>query len=223
MKIQVIKNILDANDSIASEIRGVFADKGAALINLMSSPGAGKTELLDATLGALEGKLRCAVIEGDICTSLDAERLAHRNVPLVQINTETLSSLCHLEASMVREAAKSFDMDNIDIVFIENVGNLVCPAEFDLGADISVALLSSPEGPDKPLKYPQMFKSCEVAIISKIDIAAALGADMDLYENNIRSVNPAARVIRLSARTGEGMSDWIDLLKELSAKKTAAK
>lgn len=215
MEIKIVKDILESNNVTAEENRKFFKEKKAVLINIMSSPGAGKTELLDATLGMLDGALRSAVVEGDICTTMDAERLTHRNVPLVQINTDTLGGVCHLEASMIREAVSKFDINDTDVVFVENVGNLVCPAEFDIGANLSVALLSSPEGPDKPLKYPLMFRTCPVVILSKMDIVEALGVDIDEYERNILKVNPTAKILRVSAKTGAGMDAWINVLKEL--------
>lgn len=220
MEIKIIKKILESNDVTAEENKQHFKENKAVLVNIMSSPGAGKTELLNATLGMLEGVLKSAVVEGDICTTLDAERLTHRNVPLVQINTDTLGGVCHLEASMIREAVNQFDIAATDIVFIENVGNLVCPAEFELGANLSVALLSTPEGADKPLKYPLMFRTCQVIILSKMDLAGVLEVDIEEIENNILKVNPAAKILRLSAKSGDGMTAWIDLLKELHKENT---
>ncbi len=220
MEIKIAKNILNANENIAEENRKLFAENNILAVNLMSSPGAGKTELLDATLDALNGG-RAAVIEGDICTTLDSERLAHHNVPLVQVNTDTIGGACHLEASMIQSALDELDLESLDIIFIENVGNLVCPAEFDLGEDIAVSLLSTPEGADKPLKYPLMFKQCDVSILSKLDLAAPLGIDPGEMETNVKRINPDALILRLSAKTGDGMDRWIDLIKSRFEEKNA--
>ena len=219
MEIKIVKNILAANENQAAENRRLFAEKGLLCVNLMSSPGSGKTALLDRTLEALAGALRAAVIEGDICTTLDAERLARHNVPLVQVNTDTFGGDCHLEATMIDAAARQLDLDALDVLFIENVGNLVCPAEFELGEDIKVALLSVTEGEDKPLKYPLMFTVCSTVLLTKTDLLGVLDFDPDLAEANIRKINPNARILRLSARNGEGLDAWLDLLKDAHREK----
>ncbi len=221
MEIKIVQNVLAANDEIAAANREMFREKKTLAVNLMSSPGSGKTQLLDATLAAFAGKLRAAVIEGDITTTLDAERLAKHNAPLVQINTATIGGDCHLEASMIRSAASRLDLDTLDVVFIENVGNLVCPAEFELGEDHKVALLSVTEGEDKPLKYPLMFRVCDTVLLTKTDIVQHLDFDMDAAEANVRKINPAARILRLSAKSGAGMDAWLDFIIAGAEKKKA--
>ena len=219
MEIKIVQNILHANDEIANENQAIFDSKGIVGFNLMSSPGSGKTYLLDTTLAMLAGELRAAVIEGDISTTLDAERLARHNVPLIQINTDTVGGDCHLEASMVKAALPRLDIEGLNLLFIENVGNLVCPADFDLGEHIKVALLSTTEGEDKPLKYPLMFRVCHVILITKIDLEGVLEFDTDKAEANARKINPNATVIRLSAKSGQGMDKWIDFLRAEVAKR----
>jgi hydrogenase nickel incorporation protein HypB len=214
MEIKIVKKILEKNDAAAGELRVLFAQNKILSVNLMSSPGSGKTALLDRTLEMLAGDLRCAVIEGDIATTLDAERLARHNAPLVQVNTDTFGGDCHLEANMIAGAVEQLDLDALDIVFIENVGNLVCPAEFDLGEDMKVSLLSATEGEDKPLKYPLMFRVCGTAIITKCDLLGVLDFDAAEAADNVRKVNPDARILQTSAKTGQGMHEWIALLKE---------
>lgn len=218
MEIRIAKNILNSNENIAAENRRLFAEKKILAVNLMSSPGAGKTELLDATLGALDG-VRAAVIEGDICTTLDSERLAHHGVPLVQVNTDTIGGACHLEACMIQSAMAELNPDSLDLLFVENVGNLVCPAEFDLGEDLAVSLLSVPEGADKPLKYPLMFRHCGVSLITKIDLAPPMDIDSGVLEANVKKINPDIPVIGLSAKTGEGMDRWLELLRSYLERK----
>jgi len=219
MEIKIVKKILEKNDAAAGELRTLFAQNNILAVNLMSSPGSGKTALLDRTLELLAGDLRCAVIEGDIATTLDAERLARHNAPLVQVNTDTFGGDCHLEANMIAGAVEQLDLDALDIVFIENVGNLVCPAEFDLGEDMKVSLLSATEGEDKPLKYPLMFRVCGTAIITKCDLLGVLDFDAAAAADNVRKVNPDARILQTSAKTGQGMDEWIALLKELFGNK----
>lgn len=222
MEIKIIKNILAANEAIANENRLELQKRKILALNLMSSPGSGKTSLLDKTLELLPAAgLKSAVIEGDIRTTLDAERLARHGAPIIQINTDTIGGECHLEASMVRAAISKLDLDGVDILFIENVGNLVCPAEFDLGEDRKIALLSATEGEDKPLKYPLMFSVCGDVVITKIDIESILDFSSENAINNIRQVNPRAGIIRVSAKTGEGMGDWIALLQKWSCEKKA--
>ena len=220
MEIKIVKKILAKNDAAAGELRSLFAGKQILVVNLMSSPGSGKTALLDKTLELLGGSLRAAVIEGDIATTLDSERLARHNVPLVQVNTDTFGGDCHLEANMIAGAVEQLDLQALDLLFIENVGNLVCPAEFDLGEDMKVALLSATEGEDKPLKYPLMFKVCGTAVITKCDLTEALEFDAGAAEANVLKVNPRTHVLHTSAKTGQGVDGWIALLKErLNAKR----
>jgi len=209
--VEVLKGLLDANDHQAGHNREHFARHRALAVNLMSSPGAGKTALLEATADALGDELRFAVIEGDLETENDAQRIREKGVPAVQIST---GSACHLDAHMVHEALHDLPVDDVDIVFIENVGNLVCPASFDLGQHYNVTLLSTPEGHDKPAKYPVMFRAADLVLISKSDLLPVLeDFDPARAEDYVRQLANTAPVIELSARTGDGMQDWLDWLR----------
>ena len=206
--VEVLKGLLDANDHQAAHNREHFARHEALAINLMSSPGAGKTALLEATIDALDGGLRVAVIEGDLETENDAERIRRKGVPAVQIST---GSACHLDAHMVHSALHELALDDVDIVFIENVGNLVCPASFDLGQHVNVALMSTPEGHDKPAKYPVMFRTAELVVISKADLLGVLDDFDPAYATDcLRQLANPAPVIEVSAKSGDGMPDWLD-------------
>ena len=218
MKITVLDNILQANDAIAGEIAAKLAAHRVLAINLMSSPGAGKTTLLERTLERLEPKgVRVGVIEGDIETSRDAERLEGFNVPVVQINTGTA---CHLDANMINGALANLDCSAIDLLFIENVGNLVCPAEFKVGEDHKVMVLSVAEGDEKPLKYPLMFRESSAMIINKIDLLQHTNFDMEEATANACKINPKLTLFRLSCTTGEGLEAWVEwVLKELEMKR----
>lgn len=205
--VEVLKSLLDANDHQAGHNREHFARHNALAVNLMSSPGAGKTALLEATADALRDKLRIAVIEGDLETENDAERIREKGVPAVQIST---GSACHLDAHMVHSALHELDIDDVDIVFIENVGNLVCPASFDLGQHLNVTLLSTPEGHDKPAKYPVMFRASDLVLITKSDLLAVLDDFDPAYaENCLRQLASTAPLLELSARKGDGMDAWL--------------
>ncbi len=209
--VEVLKGLLDANDHQAGHNREHFARHRALAVNLMSSPGAGKTALLEATIEALGDEVRIAVIEGDLETENDAERIRSKGVPAVQIST---GSACHLDAHMVHTALHDLDIDGVDIVFIENVGNLVCPASFDLGQHANVALLSTPEGHDKPAKYPVMFRAADIVILSKADLLPVLDDFDPAYaENCLRQLASSAPLLQVSARKGEGMAAWIDWLR----------
>jgi hydrogenase nickel incorporation protein HypB len=212
--IEDVRNLLSANDRIAAANRERFARWGAYVVNLMSAPGAGKTTILERTLGGLHERYRLAVIEGDVRGSFDRDRLrAVADVPIIQINTEVAyGGECHLDALMIANGIGDVDLPGTDFVFIENVGNLVCPAEFDVGEASKVMVASVTEGEDKPLKYPLMYSVCEVLLLNKIDIAVAVAFDREQFLKNCRSVNPGLTVIELSARTGEGMSTWLDWL-----------
>jgi hydrogenase nickel incorporation protein HypB len=205
--VEVLKGLLDANDHQAQNNREHFDKHRTLAINLMSSPGAGKTSLLEATIEALGSDLNIAVVEGDLETENDAERIRGKGVPAIQIST---GSACHLDAHMVHSALHELDLVGVDIVFIENVGNLVCPASFDLGQHCNVALLSTPEGHDKPAKYPVMFRSADLVLITKSDLLAVLGDfDPGTAESYLRQLaNPAPQLV-LSARNGEGMDAWL--------------
>ena len=206
--VEVLKGLLDANDHQATHNREHFARHSALAINLMSSPGAGKTALLEASIDAIGTDLKIAVIEGDLETENDAERIRKKGVPAVQIST---GSACHLDAHMVHTALHELDLDEVDIVFIENVGNLVCPASFDLGQHANVALLSTPEGHDKPSKYPVMFRSADLVVISKADLLPVLGDfDPDYATHCLRQLASVAPVLEVSAKSGAGITDWLD-------------
>ena len=211
--------LLTGNDRVAEQNRGAFRALNLLTLNLVSSPGAGKTTLLQKTLNTLKDRLRCAVIVGDLATDNDAARLRTTGAPVVQIATGTL---CHLEAGMVAEAMKQLDLRALDLLIIENVGNLVCPAAFDLGESLRVVLLSVTEGEDKPLKYPPMFHSADMVIITKTDMAAAADFDRELALKNIRQASPRATIFELSSRTGDGVNAWCDyLLAQQAADKPA--
>ena len=201
--------ILSANDRAAEQNRGAFQALNLLVLNVVSSPGAGKTALLTKTLNELKGRLRCGVIVGDLATDNDAARLRTTGAPVVQIATGTL---CHLEAGMVAEAMKQLDLRALDLLIIENVGNLVCPASFDLGEALRVVLHSVTEGEDKPLKYPPMFHSADAVVVTKTDMSAAAGFDRELALKNIRQAAPHAEIFELSSRTGDGMKAWCDYL-----------
>ena len=210
--VEVLKGLLDANDHQAVHNREHFARHGALAVNLMSSPGAGKTALLEATIEALGSELKMAVIEGDLETENDAERIRRKGVPAVQIST---GSACHLDAHMVHDALHELSLDDTDVVFIENVGNLVCPASFDLGQHVNVALLSTPEGHDKPAKYPVMFRSADLVIVSKSDLLPLLDDFDPQYATRcLRELASTAPVMELSAKSGAGLDAWCDWLRE---------
>ncbi|MDZ7801956.1 MAG: hydrogenase nickel incorporation protein HypB [Trueperaceae bacterium] len=212
--VQVQKSLMTHNDTVARANREAFA--GSLVLNVVSSPGSGKTALLEGTVRALAGQLSVAVIVGDLETDNDATRLHAAGAPSVQIAT---GAVCHLEAEMVARAAERLDLDGLDVLVVENVGNLVCPAAWDLGEDLRVVLLAVTEGEDKPLKYPRIFKDAHAVVINKIDIADAVGFDRDLALDAVHRVTPAAQVFELSARTGEGMNAWLDFLRERRSSK----
>ena len=210
MKISVVKNILEANQRIAEENRRRFSENRLLVINLMSSPGAGKTSLLEKTIFALKDDFRVGVVEGDIQSTYDAERIGQTGAPVVQINT---GGACHLDSNMVQEALRNLDIARLDLLFIENVGNLVCPAEFNLGEDLKAMILSVSEGDDKPLKYPLMFHESSVLLINKIDLLPYCECSPDLIEERARRINPNLTVFRVSCRTGEGLDSWTGWLR----------
>jgi hydrogenase nickel incorporation protein HypB len=200
---------LEKNDRLAERNRGFFKAKKLLVLNVVSSPGSGKTTFIRETARQLTGKLRVGVIVGDLATDNDAARLREAGVPVVQITTGTV---CHLDAEMVSKAAAQIDLDKLDVLIIENVGNLVCPADYDLGEDLRVVLLSVTEGEDKPLKYPPMFHSADVAVVTKSDLATAAGFNRQQALANLKRVSHHAEVFELSARTGDGMKAWLDFL-----------
>ncbi len=205
-----MKKILSANDQIAERLRRRLKKKGVLLVNLMSSPGSGKTRLLEETVRRLDKRI--GVIEGDIQTSLDAERLQRLGVRTFQINTGPFGGDCHLEAAWVQTAVEEMGTDDLDLLFVENIGNLVCPAEFDIGAHLNVLLISVTEGEDKPLKYPLAFRVAQVCLISKIDLLPHLRFSLDQLRAHIRAINGQAQVIELSSVTGAGFERWLELL-----------
>jgi hydrogenase nickel incorporation protein HypB len=211
MKIQVVKNILDANDRIAAENRSLFDQKKIFVMNLMSSPGAGKTSLVERTIEALRDRYRIAVIEGDIQDTCDADRVAALGIPAVQINT---GGGCHLDANMVREGMTGLNLDEIDLLIVENVGNLVCPAEFKVGEDVKVMILSTPEGADKPSKYPLIFQNSSVMLLNKMDLMPYLNFDLGKARRDALALNPDLTIFEVSCRTGEGLDGWFGWLKD---------
>lgn len=212
MKVKVVTNILEANDRIAAENRKLFSDAGVFVMNIMSGPGAGKTSLLERTIQALAGTLRIGVIEGDIAGSDDAERIEKHGVPVVQINT---GGGCHLDANMIREVLDEFPLKELDLLIIENVGNLVCPAEFNLGENMKVMLLSIAEGHDKPLKYPLMFQESSALVLNKIDLAPYTDADLGKIKKDSLSLNPNLKIFEVSCKTGDGIGEWTAWLQYL--------
>jgi len=207
-------SLMEKNDRLAERNRGFFRAKKLLVLNIVSSPGSGKTTFIRETAAKLAGDLRVGVIVGDLATDNDAARLRVAGIPVVQITTGTV---CHLDADMVARAAEQLDLDKLDVLVIENVGNLVCPADYDLGEDLRVVLLSTTEGEDKPLKYPPMFHSAQVAIITKSDLAVAAGFDREQALANLSRVSHHAEIFELSSKTGKGMQAWLDYLVNLHA------
>jgi hydrogenase nickel incorporation protein HypB len=207
--VEVRQRVLKQNDAVARALRERFGEAGVCVVSLVSSPGSGKTSLLERTLSLLQPQFRVAAVVGDLATENDATRLAHSRAPVKQITTGTL---CHLEAAMVERAVEGWALDQLDFLFLENVGNLVCPASYDLGEGLRLVLMSVTEGEDKPLKYPTIFNSADVAMITKVDLAVAAEFDFALAENNIQAVRPGMPVRRVSAKTGEGLSDWLKFI-----------
>jgi hydrogenase nickel incorporation protein HypB len=209
--VEVRRNILKRNDEIAHSLRQRFHDAGVFVVSLVSSPGSGKTALLERTLATLRQDYKVAALVGDLATDNDRARLARSGAPVKQISTGTI---CHLEASMVGLAIEDWDLQALDFLFIENVGNLVCPSSWDLGEDLRVVLLSVTEGEDKPLKYPTIFNSADVAVITKIDLTAAVEFDAQLAARNVQAVRPGMRTLEVSTKLGRGLASWLDFLIE---------
>ncbi|WP_243544148.1 hydrogenase nickel incorporation protein HypB [Pseudodesulfovibrio tunisiensis] len=215
-EVTIVRNVLEANDRLAEELRNKFRVRKILCLNLMSSPGAGKTTLLERTLSDLRDEFKMAVIEGDLQTDNDAQRVAATGAQAVQINTE---GGCHLDSGMVLDAIKSLDLDNLDILFVENVGNLVCPAEFDVGEDHKITLLSVTEGDDKPEKYPLMFHISSVMLLNKVDLLPYVDFNMDNAKAHATKLNADIQVMPVSARNGEGLDVWYDWLRKARAAK----
>jgi hydrogenase nickel incorporation protein HypB len=214
--VPVIRNILEANDRIAKDNEARFARAGVFVLNLMSSPGAGKTTLLERTIERLASTIRIGVIEGDIQSSVDAERIACHGIKSVQINT---GGACHLDSNMIRNAADEFDLDSLDLLVVENVGNLVCPAEFKVGEDMKAMLLSVAEGDDKPLKYPLMFQESRALVINKIDLLPYVDCSVDTIEKRARALREDIEIFQVSCTKGEGLDAWTDWLRAQVANK----
>ena len=218
MKIDVLEGVYDANERLSKENETLFRANGVFAMNVMASPGAGKTSLVIKTVRALKDRFSTAVIEGDIASRVDAEKFEEFDIPVVQINT---GGACHLDASMIGEAIEHLNLASLDLLIIENVGNLVCPAEFKLGEDLKVMLLSVAEGHDKPLKYPLMFGLADVLLINKIDLIEMTDFDREELKNVVKRMNPSIEILELSCRTEEGLGDWIDWLERRLAPKDA--
>ncbi len=216
-KVRIVEEALDANNTIAQANRADFDRAGVRVVNFMSAPGAGKTALLERVAADLPG-VRVGVLEGDVQGSMDADRLAALHVPVTQLNTGSgFGGECHLDANMVRSALPGLPLDEIDLLVIENVGNLVCPAEFRVGEDARVMVSAITEGEEKPLKYPLMFRACELVLINKIDLLPHLDFDLDRFLHNLDAVNPGVAHMLVSARTGEGVEQWRDWLTRLGS------
>jgi hydrogenase nickel incorporation protein HypB len=212
--LTIKENILGANSEKAEINRKLLDGRHILMINIMSSPGSGKTSLIMRTIDRLRDKFRIAVIEGDIASSIDADKIAQQNIPAIQINT---AGGCHLDAQMIKKALDTLDLDRIDLIFLENVGNLVCPADFDLGAHKNVVVLSIPEGDDKPHKYPIVFVEADVVLVNKIDVLPYFDFKLDAFPEIISGLNPSARVFPVSAKTEEGMDGWFSWIEETLA------
>jgi hydrogenase nickel incorporation protein HypB len=210
-RISIVEDILSANDRLAQQNRAVFDQAGVFAINIMASPGAGKTTFIIKTLEALHGRLRMGVIEGDLATSIDAEKAAAAGLPAVQINT---GGDCHLDAVMISNALPALPLADLDLVIVENVGNLVCPASFALGTHMNVLIASIPEGDDKPYKYPGMYRGVQALVISKVDLLPYVPFNMDYFRQGVEILNPGVTAFPVSAKTGEGMQAWADWLVE---------
>ncbi len=210
MKVSLVANILKANDRIAEQNKQLFNEKRILVINIMSAPGAGKTTLIEQTIRALQGEFQIAVIEGDIQSTYDADKIAATGVPVVQINT---GGACHLDGNMISQTFDRLNFDAMDLLIIENVGNLVCPAEFNMGEDFKIMLLSVPEGDDKPLKYPLMFLESSALLINKIDLLPYVDCSIEKIRTESLKINSGLAIFEISAKRGEGLADWLDWLK----------
>lgn len=207
--IKIERKVLAKNDAVASEIRGMLQENGVFTVNIVSSPGSGKTTLVEKTIEHFSGRMNISVIEGDVQTDLDAQRVSAYNVPVVQIIT---NGGCHLDAGLVKDSMKSLDLASTDFLIIENVGNLVCPAGYDLGEDMKVVVISVTEGDDKPLKYPKMFMNSKVLVINKIDLLPYVNCNIEQLRSNALKINPALKVFEVSCTTGEGINSWCDFI-----------
>lgn len=220
MKVSLVTNILQANERIAEQNKQLFDDKKIMVINMMSAPGAGKTTLIEHTINALNPEYKIGVIEGDIQSTYDADKIAATGVPVVQINT---GGACHLDGNMIRETFPQLDLDAIDLLIVENVGNLVCPAEFNMGEDFKIMLLSVPEGDDKPLKYPLMFHESRALLVNKIDLLPYVDCSLEKIRDESLKINPNLKIFEISGKTKEGLHRWFDWLKEKVNEKVNSK
>ena len=217
LKVPVLRDILEANERLAEDNRRIFRQAGLLVINLMSGPGAGKTSLLERTIEALQDEIRIGVIEGDIQSSYDAERISQKGVQVVQLNT---GGACHLDGNMIKSSLDALNLDTLDLLVVENVGNLVCPAEFNVGEDMKAMILSVPEGDDKPLKYPLMFQESRALLINKIDLLPYVNCDVGKIRERALQLNANLEIFEISCRTGEGLDGWADWLRQqVSARK----
>jgi len=211
MEIRIMKNILDRNQNKANEVRDMLASKKVVMVNIISSPGAGKTTLLERTLEEFRSKFRIGVIEGDITTDRDARRLQKFDIPIVVINTE---GGCHLDSHSISKAIDSFDLDNLDILFVENVGNLICPSEFDLGESFKLAVVSTAEGDDKPGKYPMLFREARAVLLNKIDLIPYTNFELENFKTDLRNINAGIPLFEVSCTKGDGLKSWFDWINE---------
>ena len=211
MEIRIMKNILDRNQNKANEVRDMLASKKVVMVNIISSPGAGKTTLLERTLEEFGSKFRIGVIEGDITTDRDARRLQKFDIPIVVINTE---GGCHLDSHSISKAIDSFDLDNLDILFVENVGNLICPSQFDLGESFKLAVVSTAEGDDKPGKYPMLFREARAVLLNKIDLIPYTNFELENFKTDLRNINAGVPLFEVSCTKGDGLRSWFDWIDE---------
>ena len=211
MKIDLKQPILDKNDSLAAELRQRFADNHVFVLDLLASPGSGKTSTILATIDALRDEFNIAVVEGDIASNVDAEKISAQGIPAVQINT---GGACHLESAMLKRAVDVLDLERLDLIIVENVGNLVCPTDFDLGENAKVMILSVPEGDDKPLKYPGVFQVAEAVVLNKVDTMPVFAFDREAFEESVRQLNPSAPIFPIAATKGDGVQEWAAWLAE---------
>ncbi len=216
MKVSIVEGILSANDQLAAQNRRLLDQYGICVLNVMASPGSGKTSLILRTIDALQGRLRLGVIEGDIASSIDADRVATKSVPVVQINT---GGQCHLDAPMTQRALAQLPLVDLDLIIIENVGNLICPVDFKLGEDLNVVIASVPEGDDKPYKYPGIFIAVDAVVINKVDLLPYVHFDVEGFRKLVTGMNPDASIFEVSCETGEGIQDWAEWVAKQRAKK----
>ncbi|HUV00931.1 MAG TPA: hydrogenase nickel incorporation protein HypB [Bacteroidales bacterium] len=215
MEIKIMKNILDRNQNKADEVRSILASKKVIMVNMISSPGAGKTTLLERTCEELAGRFRIGVIEGDITTDRDAQRLKKYNIPIVVINTE---GGCHLDSHSISKVLGLFDLDNLDLLFVENVGNLVCPSQFDLGETFKLALVSTPEGDDKPAKYPMLFREAKAVLLNKIDLMHYTNFNYDNFISDLNKINSQVALFEISCTRGDGLKNWYNWISDQNLK-----